>query len=163
MIGLRGRRTAMRGCDVPLLWEPYRTPPISLYPENPGHTDSFWQAVEGLEVTPFRSLIKDNLFFVSGEYAHRAEGIKIYGNYPLYEGPKKVNCLLPTSEFWVDTSFAEITGNTFTGLKPTQIVNEIVREHHKNCLTPDPQNGPSTGNYVEWDNVISIQDPNAPV
>lgn len=145
VIGLRGRRTAMRGCDIPLVWLPYATKEVQVpTARNPGaaiHNKEWWTTQKG-DVW-FPTVFENNLVTVSGEYAARQTAIEIYGTYWIYEGPKKVSCYLETPETWYERSRLYADKNTYVGFKDKEhIYATVARKHHKNCLNQPQPGGP---------------------
>ena len=51
VVGLRGRRTAMRGCDIPITWYPYTNTfsaiPLARDPSHPVHSEKWWSELNG--------------------------------------------------------------------------------------------------------------------
>lgn len=148
ILGLRGRRTAMRGCEVPLAWHPYTNKnspvPLAKDPNDPVHTEQWWTEQNGRIWFP--AIIEDNVFTVSGTYRHRQTAIEISGTYWVYEGPKKVSCFLPTPNNWYERSRLYSSGNTFTGFKKGKIYKTILRKHNKNCVNQPQPPGPGPSN-----------------
>lgn len=152
IVGLRGRRTAMRGCDIPLVWLPYATKdvrvPTAKNPNAAIHTAQWWTAQE--DTIWFPTIFENNLVTVSGKYAMRQTAIEIYGTYWIYEGPKKVGCFLETPETWYERSRLYANKNTYVGFKDREhIYATVARKHNKNCLNqPQPKGpGPSSDLY----------------
>lgn len=145
IIGFRGRRTAMRGCEVPLVWTPYKNKsspiPQARFPDSPIHTEAWWKEQKGKIVFP--TVLSNNKITVSGEFAHRQSAIHIWGTYWLYEGPKKVNCFLETPTNWYERSRLYASDNTYIGFKDKASIYVVkARRHNEKCLNQPAPKGP---------------------
>ena len=145
LIGLRGRRTAMRGCEVPLVWTPYKNNsnpvPQARFPSSPIHTDAWWS--EQKEKIFFPTVLSNNRITVAGEFAHRQSAVHIWGTYWLYEGPKKVSCFLETPATWYERSRLYASNNTYVGFKDRASIYVVkTRRHNPKCLNQPAPGGP---------------------
>jgi hypothetical protein len=154
LIGVRRRRTAMRGCDIPFAWWPYGNGPekSELYPVQlrqtsnsltlgpaPVHTEEFWKSLGGKVHFPW--IVEDNLFSVQGPYSERQTAVHLYGTYYVFEGPKKVSCYLPTPENWYERSRVYFRNNTYKGFKDLSKIYELKggARNNSNCPKPYPE------------------------
>ena len=151
LIGVRRRRTAMRGCDIPLAWWPYGYGPdeSKTYPaelnQSAGslalgrgsvHTDGFWSSLGGKVHFPW--IVENNLFSVQGPYSSRQTAMHLYGTSYVFEGPKKVSCSLPSPKNWYERSRVYLKNNTYIGFKDMSHIYESKTGSGKNANCPKP-------------------------
>jgi hypothetical protein len=135
----------MRGCEVPLVWTPYKSKsspiPQARFPNSPIHTDAWWTEQKGKVYFP--TVLSNNKITVSGEFAARQSAVHIWGTYWLYEGPKKVSCFLETPKTWYERSRLYASNNTYVGFKDKASIYVVkTRHHHQKCLNQPAPAGP---------------------
>ena len=144
-IGIRGRKTAMRGCDTPMMWHPYENHAQPTAIEGPAHTEAFWSALGGRIF--FKTVIEDNYIEVVGRYANRLMGLEVTGTYPAYDVRNR-RCELPTPMNWYERSRTYVSNNTWVGFDPAKVYVANPGSHnYQHCHgyedTRPPGPGPS--------------------
>lgn len=150
MLGLRNRRTAMRGCDIPMAWhwESFGDASVPTKIDGPAHDDDWWRNLNGGVL--FSTSIEDNVFEVEGIYSHLQTAIEFAGTYPVYEGFMKQSCLLPTPESWYERSRVYLKDNVYAGFSDSsKIFRVAARKHSILCQDQSQPTGPGPVKKLE--------------
>jgi hypothetical protein len=142
IIGLRNRRTAVRGCDIPVAWTTDIPPePVP----GPVHTDAYWTALNG-EIK-FPTTIEGNDFHIDGEYGWRYYATTMYGTYPNHETTLgSPSCWLPTPDTWYERARVYADNNDYYGMAEDKLYRNMPPGHnyYDHCPITDP---PGPGPY----------------
>lgn len=146
IIGIRNRKTVVRGCDMPQMWAPGHDE--TGYPpkvDGPAHTEEYWANLNG-EIQ-FPTIIKDNKFYAEGDYGDRYYAVTMWGTYPNFETKmSSPACWLPTPSTWYERARVYMSGNEYHGFTPDKRYrNGSVSHSYKNhCPEPysEPDNPP---------------------
>jgi hypothetical protein len=147
LLGLRNRRTAIRGCDIPTAWESGRLAEDAAPSKVDGavHQDKYWRDLGGAVL--FTTSVEGNYFEVKGAYAHLQTAVEVAGTYPVYEGSMKQSCWLPTTKSWYERSRVYLKDNHYAGFRDFEKIFRIAPRNHsllcQNSFQP-PGPGPVT-------------------
>jgi hypothetical protein len=144
VIGIRNRRTAVRGCDIPSAWEPYTIPPAAI--PGPVHTDAYWTALGG--AIQFPTTIEDNNFYIDGEYGWRYYAITMYGTYWNHETTLgSPSCWLASPLTWYERARVYADNNTYWNYDAAYLYRNMPPGHnyYDHCPVESPA-GPGPDN-----------------
>ena len=173
MIGLRGRRTKVRGCDMPQMYGT-DSPPTRI--EGPWHTNAYWNDLNGRIVFP--QIIEHNTFHVKGEFADRLYATTHFGTYPVFEtGLGGDTCYLETPSAWYERAVALVDNNNYTNMQQDRWYRVMLAGHggRGHCEkipgyeTPPPGPGPGPAEDMfqpgsgEHSDTVPLGGPRAPI